>query len=219
MEVRAGRIRNRVHKRGETTLTSTTEKLCHREESDPPNPGAGFTLVELVYVLLIVALLAGLAIPRIDVARFRMDTTVNEVATTLMAAQRAAVLRGHDMVVSFDETNRWLMIHVDANNDGLIQSGENRKVVELGEGVSFGLQAAPQIRNGTVPFDFQARRGGQPIMTFHRNGSASEMGILYLTSLGGGGSRAENARAVEVIRSTGRVKCWSYKTGEWKETC
>ena len=35
----------------------------------------------------------------------------------------------------------------------------------------------------------------------------------------GGGSQAVNQRAVEVIRSTAKVKCWSYSTGSWMETC
>ena len=29
----------------------------------------------------------------------------------------------------------------------------------------------------------------------------------------------EDNRAVEIVRSTAKVKCWSYRTGTWQETC
>lgn len=178
----------------------------------------GFTLVELLYVLTLVAILAGVAAPMLDVARFRLDSSVNEVATELMAAQRSAVLRGHDVIVALDQDNLWLRVHLDANNDGALQSSETTKVVELGEGVTFGREGAPKLSDADGAISFTQTQGELPAVTFRRNGSASEAGLVYLTGMGGGG-KAKNTRAVEVIRSTAKVKCWSYKTGTWMETC
>jgi Tfp pilus assembly protein FimT len=174
--------------------------------------------VELLYVLIIVGIVAGVAAPLLDVARFRMNSVVIEVATELMAAQRAAILRGHNMVVVMDQSGNRLRVHADANNDGMIQSSEMWKVVDLPEGVTFGLEGAPKLSQFNPPFTFKKKQGTYPAVTFHRNGSASEQGIIYLVAEGGG-KRAENSRAVEVIRSTAKVKCWSYTTGTWMETC
>ena len=178
----------------------------------------GFTLVELLYVLVIVGILAGVAAPLLDVDRFRMNSAVIEVGTELMAAQRAAILRGHNIVVTMDQAGNRLRVHTDANNDGMIQGTESWKVLELPEGVTFGLVEAPKLSQFQPPFTFKKKQGTYPAVTFHRNGSASERGIIYLTAIDGG-AKAENARAVEVIRSTAKVKCWSYDTGTWIETC
>lgn len=180
-------------------------------------PCEGFTLVELLYVMIIISILAGLAAPMIDVSRFRMNSAVVEVATELMSAQRYAVLRGHDVIVAIDEDENWMRIHLDANNDGLIQNDESTKVAQLGEGVVFGRAEGATITPSTQTVTFAKYQGAHKALTFHRNGSASEMGIIYLTT-----ARAalpKSNRAVEVIRSTAKVKCWSYRTGNWQETC
>jgi hypothetical protein len=111
-----------------------------------------------------------------------------------------------------------LRVHVDANNDGLIQSTETWKVMDLQEGVILGLSGAPEMSKGKAPVTFKKKQGALQAITFHRNGSASERGFLYLTGRGGGGLE-RNDRAIEVIRSTAKVKCWSYQTGTWMETC
>jgi prepilin-type N-terminal cleavage/methylation domain-containing protein len=186
-------------------------------EKGGPRPPSGFTLVEVIYVVILVGILAGFAAPFIDVSRFRMNSAVVEVATELMAAQRYAVLRGHDVVVAFDEDNEWMRVHLDANNDGKIQEGENTRAAQLGDGVSFGRAPGPTLSPATQDITFIQRQDQFPTLTFHRNGSASEAGIIYLTF--SKASLSKSNRAVQVIRSTAKVKCWSYGTESWKETC
>lgn len=177
----------------------------------------GFTLVELIYVVILLGILAGFAAPFIDVSRFRMNSAVVEVATELMAAQRYAVIRGHDVVVAVDEDENWLRIHLDANNDGDIQSDENTRVAQLGDGVTFGRAAGPTLSPSTDIVTFTQTQDGIKALTFHRNGSASEMGYIYLTFARS--SLPKSNRAIEVVRSTAKVKCWSYRTETWQETC
>ena len=178
----------------------------------------GFSLTELLYVMVISGILIGMAAPAINLDRFRLDSAVIEVATSFMAAQRSAILRGHDIVVAFDEDQNRLRVHKDANNDGVIQQTEEWKVIEFPEGVVFGQGGAPWLSRSQLPVTFTQKQGIMRALTFHRNGSASEMGHLYLTGQGGG-VQVINSRAVEVIRSTARVKCWSYQTNAWQETC
>ena len=178
----------------------------------------GFTLVELIYVMIIVTVLAGVALPLLDVSRFRLNSAVVETATELMAAQRSAVLRGHDVIVAIDQSGYRMRIHLDANNDRLIQPTETWKVMELGDGVTFARTGAPNLTASTSHVTFTQKQGEYPAVTFHRNGGASEQGIIYLNARGGG-AQGENQRAVEVVRSTSKIKCWSYSTGIWMETC
>lgn len=179
---------------------------------------SGFTLVELIYVMIIVSVLAGVAVPLLDVSRFRLNSAVVEAATELMAAQRSAVLRGHDVIVAVDQSGYRLRIHLDANNDRLIQPTESWKVMQLGDGVTFARSGAPKLSTSTAAVTFTQKQGEYPAVTFHRNGGASERGIIYLNARGGG-AQGGNQRAVEVIRSTAKIKCWSYSTGTWMETC
>ena len=181
------------------------------------SPTGGFTLVEITYVVIIIGILAMFIAPTLNVTKFRMNSAVVEVATELMAAQRNAVLRGHDVVVAIDENAKWLRIHLDANNDGQIQNGENTKVAQLGEGVTFGRSGSSTLTPSTQTITFSQKQGSLKALTFHRNGSASEAGVIYLTHLHN--ENPEDDRAIEIIRSTAKVKCWNNYTGSWEETC
>jgi len=195
--------------------------MTDRDEAEEPRGRwvgtKGFTLVEMIYVVILLGILAGLAAPMLDVSRSRMNSAVIEVATELMSAQRYAVLRGHDVVIAFDEDNRWMRVHLDANNDGLVQDGENTRAAQLGDGVRFGRASGATLTPATQNITFIQQQESMPSLTFHRNGSASEAGIIYLTF--GQATLTKSNRGVEVIRSTAKVKCWSYGTETWQETC
>lgn len=180
-------------------------------------PQSGFTLVELIYIVILLGIMAGFAAPFIDVSRFRLNSAVMEVTTQLMSAQRYAVLRGHDVVIAFDEDEEWMRIHLDANNDGLIQSDENTSVAQLGDGVTFGRAPGATLSASTENVTFTQKQGGLKALTFHRNGSASEIGYIYLTFSRSSLPKAN--RAAEIVRSTAKVKCWSYRTETWEEAC
>jgi len=198
-------------------MRDAKDRTMRRTPTGGRGSRGGFTLVELIYVVILLGILAGFAAPFIDVSRFRMNSAVVEVATELMSAHRYAVLRGHDVVVAFDEDNNWMRIHLDANNDGLIQTEEETQVAQLGEGVTFGRAEGPTLSPSTQTVTFTQMQEGIKTLTFHRNGSASELGYIYLTYAKR--PRAKSNRAIEVIRSTAKVKCWSYFTGTWQETC
>ncbi len=186
----------------------------------PTRSNPGFTLVELVVVMVLLGLMAGIVIPLLRPEKFAMDGAVVTVATTLMAQQRSAVLRQHDVVVAVDEAERRMRVHYDTDNDMDMDTGEQWFVVELGEGVVFGRGGAPAFPLSSVPISMTQMQGGLPALTFHRNGSASEESIVYLTSDRAGPSTfAHEARALEIERATGRVTCWSYASGTWVKTC
>ena len=60
-----------------------------------------------------------------------------------------------------------------------------------------------------------------PALLFHRNGAGSEEGTIYLTSVRAVGVTGfpQDARALKIERSTGNVRCYSYRTLTWLEGC
>src|SRR5476649_766385 len=60
-----------------------------------------FTLAEIMIVVVISGVMVALEIPRIDTTKYRADAIAQIVRTTLQTAQRQAITRQHDMVVSF----------------------------------------------------------------------------------------------------------------------
>lgn len=179
----------------------------------------GYSLVEVMTVLVVMGILAAIAAPRLDVARYRADSAMQAVGSGLLVAQRAAVVKQHDVVVSFDTGARLVRTHEDADNDGRIDAGELVRVQPLDEGVAFGRGGAPAFRIGDGPVSFTRAQAGRPAVTFHRNGSASEEGGVYLTSARAarGGAHPTDARVVVVDRATGRPSWFNYTGPTWKQ--
>ncbi|GMV04546.1 MAG: hypothetical protein AMXMBFR53_08260 [Gemmatimonadota bacterium] len=186
---------------------------------DPRHDKRGFSLVELVMVLVLIGIMVNIVVPFLRPEKFRMDGAVILVGTTLTAQQRNAILRQHDVVVAVDTAQRRLRVHYDTNNDATIDTGENWFVVELGDGVVFGRGGAPARPLSSQVVSMTTLQDGLPALTFHRNGSASEESVIYLTAETAGSANTEEARAVEIERATGRVMCYSYASGEWERKC
>lgn len=178
----------------------------------------GVTLVELVIVIVIMGILAAFALPSIDLARYRIEGGMQAVGTTLLAAQQYAVSRQHDVVVQFDAAQGSLRIHYDTDNDGEVDSDERTRGVPLGEHVVFGLAGATPRPMGRGPITFRPVRG-LPTVVFHRNGSASEAGGAYLTSVRAmrTAGHAEDTRALEIERGTGRTSWLRWTRDGWQQ--
>ena len=193
-------------------------RLPRGSERYPGCSRSGFSLAELLIVLVVVSLLSLLVIPNFEIVKFRMDGAVRGAVAALVSAQRQAVTRQHDVVVAFDSAYRRLRIHQDRNNNGQIDTGEPTRIVTFDEGVVYGLGGAPALFDTEV-IGFTEAQGGLPVVRFIRSGSASEEGHVYLTSTrsAGTGEYAKDTRAVKVDRATGRVTWYYYDSDEWKQ--
>lgn len=193
----------------------------HGERGPSAHPGEarGFSLPELLIVLVVVGVMSVVVVPHIEVLKYRMDGSVRGFTTALVMAQRSAVNRQHDVVVAFDTAQRRIRLHQDANNDGVVDAGERIRYVTLDEGVRFGLGSAPSLTaEASDAVNFTDAQDGLPAVRFHRNGSASTQGSFYLTSdraIAGGYEK--DTRAVEVERSTGRATWYTYDPPAWKQ--
>lgn len=198
-----------------------------RTPGPPSGPGAararrrrsGFSLIEVLIVLVVIGLLVGITAPKIDVVKYRLESGMQGVGMTLLAAERQAITQQHDVVVTFDVPNGAIHIFDDANNNGVKDAGERQRGMTLGEGVVFGRAEAPARPMGAGPVTFTKMVNGLPALVFHRDGSASESGGFYLTSTRAveSGKHLEDTRSIEVERATGRATWYRYGPPAWRQ--
>jgi prepilin-type N-terminal cleavage/methylation domain-containing protein len=182
---------------------------------------AGVSLIELIIVMLLIGIMAGIVAPLLRPERFQLDAALVLVASTMTAQQRNSIMRQHDIVLTLDSAGSRIRVHYDRDNDNVIDAGEPTSVVELEEGMTFGRGQTPARAMGSGTISVTETQGTFPSLTFRRNGSASEQAILYLTSQRARTASAftEDGRAIEIERATGRVRCYSYGSGAWVQTC
>jgi len=195
----------------------------HRPPNGPGCVGArrraldGFTLIELMIVMGLIGIILAIALPRFDRTRMNVDGQARAVRSILLLAQRTAITRGYDVAVAFDTAGRWIRVQEDPDGDLSADPGEVTSSTELEGDAVFGRGSAAVLRPGrTAPISFAARQSGRPVLVFHRDGSASEQGTVYLsTRRSTGGAYAADARALDIVRATGRVEAFAYTGTTW----
>ena len=173
-----------------------------------PNPWrtAGFTSIELSVTVALVGMVLALGARRVDSSAWKLDTAGQEVVQRVRAARALAVLRQHDMVVSFDINARQIIVHEDLNSDGVMDGGERVIRYTLDGKAQFVLGEAPAYAGysgGPITFTDNT-------VTFTRNGSASEEGAIYVSRPG-----LSRARGVVVSRATGFAEMNRYNGTDW----
>ena len=178
-----------------------------------------FTMVEIVVVTMIAGMMITLAIPRVDTTKYRADAIAQIVRTTLQTAQRQAITRQHDMVVSFDTSGERIRLFWDSNNDGAVSNIERVAWRGLGVGVLF---TDPNV-NGVSGVAIQRPVSGSnvrtlngfPTVTFHRDGSVSSDAEIYVSVTAHG---PPWYRAVTLTQATGRVDWYrlNAQAGKWQ---
>jgi prepilin-type N-terminal cleavage/methylation domain-containing protein len=179
----------------------------------------GFTLLEILIVVSIVGIMTVIALPNLDYTRYRVESAVQGLGASLLAAQRTAVTQQHDVVVLFDAGNHSVRVHQDLNDNRTVDAGELLRSISLGDQIVLGRgDAAPFAAVGPGPVTFTKRVSGLPMVSFHRNGAASEYGGVYLTSTRAlQGGHASDARLLVIERATGRVTRYRYTGTSWVE--
>jgi prepilin-type N-terminal cleavage/methylation domain-containing protein len=182
-------------------------------------PGRGFTLVEMLIVITMIGIMTGIALWRVDIARYQVNGDIQAIGTTLIASQREAIAKQHNVIVVFDTAGNRVRVVWDANNNATWDPDEHSRLVFLGDRVKFGLGTAPALPMGANAVNFTQTEGstGLPSVTFYRNGSASEAGGAYITSARsiGDPKYVNDNRAMRVERATGRAEWWHYDGTTW----
>jgi prepilin-type N-terminal cleavage/methylation domain-containing protein len=174
----------------------------------------GFTMPELALTVAIVAVIAGIALPRVNLHRFRIEAAVRVIQTTLQQAEREAVKRQHNFVVSFDVAGNRLRILDDLNNNSDADTGERIVWRTLDDGVKFATPPAGFGSGAAQAIAGTAVRtvNGMPSLIYRRDGAASSDLQAFITSTR---NVSTDFRLLSVTRATGRVDWYKYN-GTWK---
>ncbi len=174
----------------------------------------GFTLLELVVVLIMISIIAGMAVPRLNYEKYRADGAMRTVRTVLQGAERNAIMRQTNVVVAFDITNARMQIVEDANNNCVYDSGERLTIRPLEDGAKFanaptGFSGSP---SAAVVGSNLCSIQGLPAIQFLRDGAASSDLEVYVTS---SRSVATDFRLVRVVMATGRADAYRFTGSTW----
>ena len=172
------------------------------------------TTTELIVVIVIIGIIAGFAIPRVNFTQFQVDAGVRLVRSQVQIAQRLAVTRQYNVIVSFDQVNHRVRMLEDNNNNSAYDAGERVTWVNLDDGVNF---ATPPIGvNGPVAGAIDgtnlATVDGLPSIIFRRNGAGNSDLEVYLTSRRASPS---DFRGVTMLKSTGHTDWYKYVGSMW----
>ncbi len=178
----------------------------------------GFTLVELAVVIGLIGAALAIALPRVDRTRMNVAAQTQVIRQVLLAAQRTAITRGYDVVVAFDVNAGWVRVQEDPDYDLVLDAGERVSYTQLEGDAVFGRGSAGVLKAGRLaPVSFKAVQSGRPVLVFHRDGSASEQGTIYLsTRRSTAGAYATDTRALDIVRGTGRVEAYQSTGSSWE---
>ena len=87
--------------------------------------------------------------------------------------------------------------------------------------MGFGIGRRPALPQGAGPVSFRDTGSGDPTLTFHRNGSASASGVVYLHPIEGSTVRRHPKRCAPSPSSAppARSAATRYRTGSWEAAC
>ena len=187
-----------------------------RLETVPSKRLRGLTVIELVMVVVIIAIVASIALPKFDINRYRNDGAGRLVRVLLQEAQRNAITRQSNVIVSFDLAYNRLRIVQDYNNNDTINVGDWVQYRKLPEGARF-LKPSWSGVNGAAP---ASTINGSNLLTisgltsivFQRDGSASSSLELYV---GMRDNVQTDYRGLFTTQSTGRTEMFKWNGATW----
>ena len=177
---------------------------------------AGLTLIEMIMVCALIGIVAAVALPKFDINRCRGDAAGRQVRVLLQEAQRNAITRQSNVIVSFDLVYQRLRIVQDYNNNDTINVTDQVQYRKLPEGAHFSTPTWAGLK-GTVPTGAVTGAGMQTIsgmtsVIFRRDGSTSSDLELYVTNRD---AVQKDFRGVLLTRSTGRNDLYKWSGTTW----
>lgn len=187
-----------------------------RRRTVSPATRTGWTLIELLIVIALISIVAGFAIPRLNFTRYRTDAAARLARVVLQEAQRNAITRQSNVIVSFDLPNGGFRIVQDWNNNDTINVGDQVQWRHLDEGAKFATPTMGRVNGGTATSALNGSGlmniAGFPTIVFQRDGSSTTDLDLYVTTRVG---VADEYRAIVVDQPTGRSDWFRWNGTAW----
>ncbi len=184
----------------------------------------GFSMVEVLIVLTVVLILAGVAIPNIAtaIANVRLRGAASDLSGLMQNARLTAVKNNATYTVLFNPTSTLLGAYVDLNNNGSFDAGE--PMIQFGGSVA--QVAAPNgsgnspsaLDGGSGPLGWTATSGN---LSFNPRGLPCDVtqtpcgtNVGYVFYLNDNRPSGGGWAAVSVT-SAGRIKMWTWSGSTW----
>lgn len=145
----------------------------------------GFTLIELMVVILMIAILAGVGIPRFNtwLPVYRLKGAASDIQSNLQRARVLAIKENRTVQVRFDNSISPGFYYFDMDSDGAPDADEYRvDLSSYGSGVDFGTGSAvndwstPSVAIGSAmpagPISFGSRGTSNQDSVFLQNMNA-----------------------------------------------
>lgn len=174
-------------------------------------------MIELVIVVVILGVLAGMAIPRVSAGWNRAEASAQQIRGVFLTAQRTSLTRQYDVIVSFDTARSLVRIGEDTNNDGVITSSDPAEW-KFWRSIGDGKFMVPPVRADNVTAGTTSIAGtfkkvdGMPSIIFHRDGSSSTDAEIYVGNTFK--RQPTDWRMVTLVRSTGRSDLFRLSGGK-----
>lgn len=180
----------------------------------PTRRRAGYTLLEVMIVLVVMSIVGAMAFPRVGIGRYQADAGMRTVQGVLQQGARMAVMRQSDVMVSVDTVGQRLRVVLDANDNHQVDPGESVRWHPLEEGARFATPPAGVACAAAAPVcgSNLLQRDGMPTIVFRRDGAVSTDVELYLRARS---ANPDDFRALAVAEATGRVVLYRYGEGSW----
>ena len=176
---------------------------------------SGYTLVELVFVVGLVATMSGAAVPQIlsGLDDYRAAGAARYMATRLQRARTEAITRGRDVALEFTQVagGYRFTVCLDGNQNGVltkeIRNGTDpciatpERLSDHFVGVEFGVQPAlPPVDVGSdPPGNDPIRLGASSLASFSPAGTATSGSVFIL-------GRRHAQYVVRIFGATARVR-------------
>ncbi|SVB50441.1 uncharacterized protein METZ01_LOCUS203295 [marine metagenome] len=171
----------------------------------------GFTLLELMMVMAITAILLVIAMP--NLSKWKEEHEINgqaqKVYFDMKLAQATAIQSNNNVLVTFDSVKNFYKVHDDTNNNGIEDSKETVKTVNLENNIEFGFNLGLHDVDGNVvtsPIFF----GGGNKVIFNSRGQNDSGGSIFLIHMNRVGYTNDRMRSIYLSRITGSVELLKY---------
>jgi prepilin-type N-terminal cleavage/methylation domain-containing protein len=183
---------------------------------------AGFTLIEMLIVITMIAIITAFSLPKIDYTQFRLDAGMRTMRVALQRGQSFAVSSQRQTLVGVDLIGKHrVCVLEDADNNGTYTVGEHWTMYSMQDGVQFGTPPSSTTWSGAMPVagpvsatttvTFTCNPKDLTVYTgvvFRADGAVSSPAQFYMTSfrnVSSGNGKPGDWRGVDLEQATGKV--------------